>query len=198
MRATGRPCRASLVCELGSNRACCGAAGRGAQLLTVCRPCGSHHASPPAPLPAHADPIALLVDAALVASWVRQGLPSDPTSVGNGAILVNSERWPLMMDPQLQGVLWIKEREAKNGLQVRPGVQGHVVHVCQWRGQHALCCSKRAWGNSRMHAPRVRAAASLHTGGRRAGSPRAGHAHGRRQHDGRHRARHGRRQQCAD
>lgn len=65
------------------------------------------------------DPVSLLVDGALVASWVRQGLPSDPTSVQNGAILVNSERWPLMMDPQLQGVLWIKERESKNGLQVR-------------------------------------------------------------------------------
>ena len=63
--------------------------------------------------------MSLLVDDALVASWVRQGLPSDPTSVGNGAILVNSERWPLMMDPQLQGVLWVKERESKNGLQVR-------------------------------------------------------------------------------
>ncbi|KAI8464229.1 MAG: flagellar alpha dynein [Monoraphidium minutum] len=64
------------------------------------------------------DPLSLLVDDALVASWIRQGLPSDPTSVQNGTILVNSERWPLMMDPQLQGVLWIKEREAKNGLQV--------------------------------------------------------------------------------
>jgi hypothetical protein len=60
----------------------------------------------------------VLVDDAMVASWIRQGLPSDPTSVQNGTILVNSERWPLMVDPQLQGVLWIKEREAKNGLQV--------------------------------------------------------------------------------
>jgi dynein heavy chain len=59
------------------------------------------------------------VDNALVASWVRQGLPSDPTSVQNGTILTNSERWPLMMDPQLQGVVWIKERESKNNLQVR-------------------------------------------------------------------------------
>jgi dynein heavy chain len=65
-----------------------------------------------------ADPLSLLVDNALVASWVRQGLPSDPTSVQNGTILTNSERWPLMMDPQLQGVVWIKERESKNNLQV--------------------------------------------------------------------------------
>eukprot|EP00877_Chromochloris_zofingiensis_P015255 jgi/Chrzof1/9984/Cz04g22250.t1 len=63
------------------------------------------------------DPLALLVDDAMVASWIRQGLPSDPTSVQNGTILTNSERWPLMMDPQLQGIVWIKERESKNNLQ---------------------------------------------------------------------------------
>lgn len=60
----------------------------------------------------------VLVDEALVASWVKEGLPSDPTSVQNGTILNNSERWPLIMDPQLQGIVWIKEREAKNDLKV--------------------------------------------------------------------------------
>lgn len=74
--------------------------------------------------------MSLLVDDALVASWLRQGLPSDPTSVGNGAILANSERWPLMMDPQLQGVLWVKEREAKNNLQV--GWVGAVCSQGRW------------------------------------------------------------------
>jgi dynein heavy chain len=64
------------------------------------------------------DPLPLLVDSATMASWVRQGLPSDPTSMQNGMILTNTERWPLMMDPQLQGVVWIKERESKNNLQV--------------------------------------------------------------------------------
>ena len=37
-----------------------------------------------------ADPLKCLVDEALVAGWVREGLPADPTSVQNGAILVNS------------------------------------------------------------------------------------------------------------
>jgi hypothetical protein len=60
----------------------------------------------------------VLVDDAIVAGWIREGLPSDPTSVQNGTILTNSERWPLMMDPQLQGIVWIKERESKNSLQV--------------------------------------------------------------------------------
>ncbi|KAJ9515913.1 hypothetical protein QJQ45_016901, partial [Haematococcus lacustris] len=64
------------------------------------------------------DPLKVLVDDAIVAGWVREGLPTDPTSVQNGTILTNSERWPLMMDPQLQGIVWIKERESKNSLQV--------------------------------------------------------------------------------
>ena len=33
-------------------------------------------------------------------------------SVQNGAIIHNSERWPLMIDPQLQGIGWIQGREA--------------------------------------------------------------------------------------
>jgi dynein heavy chain len=64
------------------------------------------------------DPLKVLVDDAVVAGWISEGLPSDPTSVQNGTILTNSERWPLMMDPQLQGVVWIKERASKNSLVV--------------------------------------------------------------------------------
>lgn len=35
-------------------------------------------------------PTQVLVDDAKVAGWVREGLPADPTSVENGAILTNS------------------------------------------------------------------------------------------------------------
>ena len=70
------------------------------------------------------------MDDALVAGWVREGLPSDPTSVQNGTILTNSERWPLMLDPQLQGITWIKERESKNNLQVvRMGADNMVTVI---------------------------------------------------------------------
>lgn len=65
------------------------------------------------------DPLKVLVDDAMIAGWVGEGLPSDRTSVENGTITTNSERWPLMCDPQLQGIAWIKERETKNNLQVR-------------------------------------------------------------------------------
>jgi dynein heavy chain len=44
----------------------------------------------------------VLVDAATIAGWVGEGLPSDRTSTENGTITTNSERWPLMCDPQLQ------------------------------------------------------------------------------------------------
>ena len=60
----------------------------------------------------------VLVDDATVAGWVSEGLPSDTTSIENGAIVTTSKRWPLMIDPQLQGIAWIKEREAKNNLKV--------------------------------------------------------------------------------
>ena len=71
------------------------------------------------------DVLKVLVDPATIAGWVSEGLPSDRTSVENGTITCNSERWPLMCDPQLQGIAWIKERESKNNLQV----------VRAWRGE---------------------------------------------------------------
>ena len=36
----------------------------------------------------------------------------------NGAILNNSERYSLIIDPQLQGITWLREREKENDLQV--------------------------------------------------------------------------------
>lgn len=77
------------------------------------------------------DPLKVLVDDALVAGWIREGLPSDPTSVQNGTILTNSERWSLMMDPQLQGILWIKERESKNNLQVTRMGASNMLQVME-------------------------------------------------------------------
>lgn len=88
--------------------------------------------------------VQVLVDDAMVASWTREGLPSDPTSIQNGTILTNSERWPLMMDPQLQGVVWIKERESKNSLQVGGSSRG-VYSVGPWEPLTRLCASQRCY-----------------------------------------------------
>lgn len=39
-------------------------------------------------------------------------------STENGAILTNSDRYSLMIDPQLQGINWIREKEKNSGLEV--------------------------------------------------------------------------------
>ena len=70
------------------------------------------------PMSSNPDPMILLVDDATKAAWNNQGLPSDQVSIENGTILTNSERYTLMIDPQLQGITWIKEKEKKNNLQI--------------------------------------------------------------------------------
>lgn len=55
------------------------------------------------------DPIVMLTDDATVAAWHNQGLPNDRMSAENAAILTTSERWPLIIDPQQQGVKWVRK-----------------------------------------------------------------------------------------
>lgn len=88
------------------------------------------HFPPPLPLlpPAFWWLLQVLVDDALVAGWIREGLPSDPTSVQNGTILTNSERWSLMMDPQLQ----VGRGGAGAGRRLSCGSTRLKTVVCAW------------------------------------------------------------------
>lgn len=72
------------------------------------------------------DPLTLLTDNATIAGWNNENLPSDRMSTENATILTNCERWPLMIDPQLQGVKWIKTREGEELRVVRLGQKGYV------------------------------------------------------------------------
>lgn len=47
-------------------------------------------------------PLDLLADDSAKARWNNEGLPTDPLSIENGAIMTNASRWALMIDPQLQ------------------------------------------------------------------------------------------------
>lgn len=74
------------------------------------------------------DVLSLLTDSAQIARWSNENLPNDRTSIENATILTNAERWPLMIDPQLQGVKWIKTRESDLKI-VRLGQKGYLDHI---------------------------------------------------------------------
>jgi len=63
------------------------------------------------------DPLTILTTDAQKAEWNTQKLPSDQVSSENGSILTSSDRYSLMIDPQLQGITWIKTKEANNSLE---------------------------------------------------------------------------------
>jgi len=47
-------------------------------------------------------------------------------SIENATILSNSDRWPLMIDPQLQGVKWIKQKYGEDLKVIRLGQRSYL------------------------------------------------------------------------
>lgn len=64
------------------------------------------------PTTEEADPLDILSDDAEICVWLHDGLQSDRMSIENGCIATSVHRWPLMVDPQLQGLDWIQHHAA--------------------------------------------------------------------------------------
>ncbi|PNJ88261.1 DNAH17 isoform 1 [Pongo abelii] len=80
----------------------------------------------PIPITNGLDPLSLLTDDADVATWNNQGLPSDRMSTENATILCNTERWPLIVDAQLQGIKWIKNKYRSELKAIRLGQKSYL------------------------------------------------------------------------
>ncbi|NXE96762.1 DYH17 protein, partial [Menura novaehollandiae] len=85
----------------------------------------------PIPITPDLDPLSLLTDSADVAAWNNQGLPSDRTSTENAAILCSTQRWPLLVDAQLQGSKWIKNKYGEDLQIIRLGQRRYLDTIAQ-------------------------------------------------------------------
>lgn len=72
------------------------------------------------------NPLNLICDDTVIAGWNNEGLPSDRMSEENATILTNSSRWPLLVDPQLQGIKWIKQKYKDKLLVARLTQKGYL------------------------------------------------------------------------
>ncbi|KAM3614782.1 uncharacterized protein V6R79_018954 [Siganus canaliculatus] len=89
------------------------------------------------PLTDGLDPVLMLTDDATVAAWHNQGLPNDRMSTENAAILTTSERWPLIIDPQQQGIKWIRNQRGLNLRVVQLGQRGYLDVI-----EQAVACGE--------------------------------------------------------
>ncbi|XP_039947795.1 dynein beta chain, ciliary [Bactrocera tryoni] len=87
------------------------------------------NSNPKIPATEDSDPFEMICDDAQIAEWNNQGLPSDRMSAENAAILVHSDRYPLMIDPQLQGIKWVKQKYQNNLMVVRLTMKGYLDMV---------------------------------------------------------------------
>jgi dynein heavy chain, axonemal len=71
----------------------------------------------------------MLIDDVDIAAWTDQNLPSDRMSIENATILINCDRWPLLIDPQLQGLKWIKTRYGDSLKVIRLGQKGYLEKI---------------------------------------------------------------------
>jgi len=83
------------------------------------------------PLSNNVDPLPLLASDGQQTQMMAEGLPADRISLENGAIMTSCKRWPLVIDPQLQGIKWLRNRfdDPKYNLGVIQQNNKNFLHV---------------------------------------------------------------------
>jgi len=61
-----------------------------------------------------------------IQQWQIDGLPPEDFAIDNAIIMDNSDRWPLMIDPQMQGNLWVKKMEKEEIRAIKPTLDPRV------------------------------------------------------------------------
>ena len=75
----------------------------------------------------------ILGDQVKIVGWTSNGLPSDAFTIENAIIMDHSERWSLMIDPQMQANKWLKQQyraqreEDQNVVVVKPTMDQKVM-----------------------------------------------------------------------
>ena len=101
------------------------------------------------------DPLSLLMNDTQQAEMMDEGLPADRVSIENGTIIVNCTRWPLIIDPQAQGIKWLTNRftripamQKKDSVQSILSAHSRASYVAKKRGPvfpRVIQLSKQGW-----------------------------------------------------
>lgn len=62
-----------------------------------------------------------------IQQWKIDNLPDEDFAVDNGIIMDNSDRWPLMLDPQMQGNIWVKTMEKQDLRSIKPTMDAKTM-----------------------------------------------------------------------
>jgi dynein heavy chain len=73
----------------------------------------------------------VLGDPVQIRGWTIDKLPNDSFSIENAIMLFESNRWPLMIDPQGQANRWVRNMEVKNELKVVKQNQSDFVRCLE-------------------------------------------------------------------
>eukprot|EP00937_MAST-01D_sp_MAST-1D-sp2_P000194 g194.t1 len=90
------------------------------------------------PVTPHLDVAGFLVDAATVGDWNIERLPTDLLSTQNGIMVTKSSRYPLLVDPQGQALVWIRNRESER----LPSWGTTVINAPKLKDQLEFCMAE--------------------------------------------------------